>query len=250
VNAILQRFGKGRVLLPVVHCIEPVQARRAMDVAMAEGADGVWCISHGSLPWPTVLRIAEAAVAAGAPFVGVNLLGFDPLAALDAISVDNTSAAAGSGVHGLWTDGAGFELDLRDGHVASTYAQQVESQRVQGGWRGTYFGGVAFKYKREVPPQYLPGLARAAVAAKIDVITTSGPATGFPPTVAKIAVMREAIGGHALAIASGITVENVGPFLPLCDAFLVASGIESAFGVFDPVKVRDLAQAIHAGCVS
>ncbi len=58
--------------------------------------------------------------------------------------------------------------------------------------------------------------------------------------------MREAIGDHALAVASGITPENVGDFLPYVDAFLVASGIEKRFGYFDAGKLGALADAIHA----
>ena len=236
-NKISERFGRARVLLPVVHCADIGQAQTAVATAMENGADGVFLINQGGMNWRAVVGLAEAAVRAGVSFVGVNLLNVIPEDAL---------LAAGT-LHGLWTDGAGFEVDITDGYVDSIYAKHVEEMREACKWKGTYFGGVAFKYAREVPPQFLPALARAAVDAKIDVITTSGAATGAAPTIDKIAAMRGAIGDHALAIASGITPENVAPFLPLCDAFLVATGIESSFGVFDTGRVRALADAIHGG---
>lgn len=81
--------------------------------------------------------------------------------------------------------------------------------------------------------------------AGVDVVTTSGPGTGEPPTVEKLATMRQALGDRALAVASGITPENVEPFLPYVDAFLVATGIEHRFGYLEPGRVRALADAIH-----
>ena len=50
----------------------------------------------------------------------------------------------------------------------------------------------------------------------------------------------------ALALASGVTADNVGAYLPYVDAYLVGTGIERALGVLDPLAVRALADAIHA----
>jgi predicted TIM-barrel enzyme len=58
--------------------------------------------------------------------------------------------------------------------------------------------------------------------------------------VEKIARMKEAIGTHPLAIASGITPENVEQYLPIANCFLVATGISSDFTTLDPSRVRDL----------
>ena len=100
-----------------------------------------------------------------------------------------------------------------------------------------------------------------AWGAGVDVVTTSGTQTGYAPDVEKVAVMRRALDeralalssgglpgseeGNALAIASGVTPVNIEVFLPYVDAYLVATGIEDRFGVFDPKRVRDLAAAIH-----
>lgn len=62
----------------------------------------------------------------------------------------------------------------------------------------------------------------------------------------KLVAMRAGVGDRALALASGVTPENVSAYLPHVDAFLVASGIESRFGVFDTARMKDLADQIHA----
>src|SRR3989344_2491051 len=60
----------------------------------------------------------------------------------------------------------------------------------------------------------------------VDTVTTSGDKTGSPPDVAKVQAMREAIRPHdSLALASGVSVENVALFKPYVDTFLVASSI-------------------------
>jgi hypothetical protein len=246
-NAILRRFGRPRVLLPVVHCIDVEQTGRAIVAAMENGADGVFLINHGGLPAYRVVSVAGQAVRAGVAFVGVNLLGLPPTHALDGGNL------AECGIHGLWTDDAGISDDCGSTDLAES---DFDDMRSTCEWKGLYFGGVAFKYKAEVPREQWGAVAKRAARGLpggapahhwVDVITTSGVATGSAPTVDKIAAMRGAIGDHALAIASGITPDNVEPFLPLCDAFLVASGIESSLGIFDPAKVRALADAIHAG---
>nr|NIN71503.1 hypothetical protein [Gemmatimonadota bacterium]NIO31186.1 hypothetical protein [Gemmatimonadota bacterium] len=55
-----------------------------------------------------------------------------------------------------------------------------------------------------------------------------------------------AVGGFPLAIASGITPENVGDYLDVADCFLVATGISSSFTELDPVKVRSLIEQVGA----
>lgn len=213
-NKIRERFGDRRVLLPVIHCVHEAQVRLAADVAMEHGADGVFLINQGGM------HAHEVAVLAGklredVAFVGLNRLG-DTLMAAATVTRSKLDA--------VWSDYCDLPCDLR-------------------GRPWLFFGGVAFKYQPEVSDVGLA--AFGAVRDGVDVVTTSGPATGSPPTVEKLAAMRAAIGDHALAVASGITPENVEPFLAHVDAFLVASGVEQSFGVFDPARVRALAQAVH-----
>ena len=119
-------------------------------------------------------------------------------------------------------------------------AQELVEARRAHAWSGLYFGGVAFKYQREVPPE---SLGRAAVAALpfMDVICTSGPGTAQPAKVDKVEALREGIGQRgALALASGVTDANVTDYLPYVDAYLVGTSLERSFGVLDPNRVARL----------
>lgn len=231
-NKIASVFQRPRALLPVIHAINEAQVRRAADAAMENGADGVFVINQGGMSAAEVVGVALE-VARMPIWCGVNLLG-----ASDA-SVPHRQDLP---IAGLWRDDAGATVDETQSRAA-LHAFEIKLRRAA--WPGLYFGGVAFKYRAPVPSDRYGDVARYAAQGGVDVVTTSGPATGSPPDVDKVRRMREAIGDHALAVASGITPENVETFLPFVDAFLVATGIESSFGTFDEARVRDLAAAIH-----
>lgn len=106
-----------------------------------------------------------------------------------------------------------------------------------------YFGGVAFKYQRHV--EDFESACRVATRY-MDVVTTSGPGTGHAAEVEKIRRMKAALGVIPLAIASGVTPENVADYLPHADCFLVATGISRSFTELDPARVRSLIAAVCA----
>ena len=74
-----------------------------------------------------------------------------------------------------------------------------------------YFGGVAFKYQRHV--EDLDTACRIA-ARYMDVVTTSGPGTGRGRHQQNLAD-EMVLDNKPLAIASGITPENVGTYQPM-----------------------------------
>ena len=83
----------------------------------------------------------------------------------------------------------------------------------------------------------------ALLAAKfMDVVTTSGSATGVAAHVKKISDMRAGCGDVTLAVASGITPENASQYVTLVDAFLVATGISPRgdFYNLDPGRLGTL----------
>ena len=79
----------------------------------------------------------------------------------------------------------------------------------------------------------------------LDVITTSGTATGQAASLSKIRQIRAAIGDHPLAIASGLTPENITSYLPYANCFLVATGISRSFEMFDPVLMRTFINTVR-----
>ena len=79
----------------------------------------------------------------------------------------------------------------------------------------------------------------------MDVVCTSGPGTGQAASLEKVRALRAGLGGHPMALASGITPENVRDYLPHVQAFLVGTGIEERLGVLDPAKIERLLRAME-----
>lgn len=228
--ALLKRF------FPVVHCVCPLEkqgsghALRNARIAFENFADGVFLIGH-ALNYQSLLMIYEQ-VRKEFPenWIGVNFL---DVAARKDWSLLMQLARRYPDVNALWID-------------------NMPDTRLDTNARIELFGGVAFKY---IDPN-LRGEALVAECHRakrlVDVITTSGSATGSPPDIAKLEEMRSAIGDQTrLALASGVTIENVGEFLPTVDTFLVASSVtrrEKNLGNREyliPERVMFLATEIH-----
>lgn len=220
-NRIESVFDKKKVFLPVVHPLSRDHALRALHVARKGGADGVFLINQG-MKTDEVLALAHECMMSIPDFwIGVNILDAN---VQSLVSKFDCEACRPDGV---WSDRAG-------------------SLAERGGWDGLYFGGVAFKYQKEVNPEDEEReIYKALTHGLVDVVTTSGPGTGEPADVNKVRRMQMILGDDPLAIASGITPGNVRQYTPYVDAFLVATGIELEFGVFDPEKLRRVADAIH-----
>jgi predicted TIM-barrel enzyme len=224
-------FASRHVVLPIVHVRTRPQTLRNLHVAREAGADGAFLLSHGELGDDELLAVHHD-LARDLPgfWVGVNCLG---------LSVEEVFARAGARVAGVWTDDALIDEGADDQPAAR---RVLEAQRAHG-WRGLYFGGVAFKYQR--PVHDVAQAARRA-AGYMDVVTTSGPGTGQAASPEKVRRMKKAIGEHPLALASGVTPENVTDYLPWVDAVLVATGISYNFEDLEPARVRDLVRIVRA----
>ena len=229
-NRYQRVFPTKHTVLPVIHVDAPEQAHRNVKVARDAGADGVFLINHG-MGDAALLDIHETVADANPGWwIGVNCLSLTP---------DRVFAAVSQKVGGVWVDNARIE----EGSPTQPYADQVAAVRRSRALDCLYFGGVAFKYQRDVDD--LEAACRIA-AQYMDVITTSGPGTGYAADVVKIRRMKQALGNTPLAIASGITPDNVGDFLPYADSFLVATGISRNFTELDPLKVRALVQRVRS----
>ena len=210
-------FPRRHVVLPVIHVASSEQAIRNVSIAHGAGADGVYLINH-SISDKALLRIyGEAKEAYPEFWIGVNCLGLMPEEVFQAIP-DTTA--------GVWVDNAMIQEDSD----LQQRAETIASVREQRKWGGLYFGGVAFKYQRPVKDL----VSAAEIASRyMDVVTTSGPATGQAAAVDKIRTMKDALGDLPLAIASGISPENVRDYLECADCFLVATGISRTFEELD-----------------
>lgn len=200
-------------------------------------ADGVFLINQGCTVDELLPHLRFARARHGSSlWMGVNLLGVS-LSEVIALPLQPRVDR----IDGIWQDDAG--VDRRDAALTRLRRQELLFGRGETGWKGVYFGGVAFKTQPKVAVNDLQRVT-ATAAEFVDVVTTSGDATGVAADTYRLALMCDAA-GSIMALASGVTPDNIDTYLPLADAFLVASGIESDFGVLDPGKTKALADKIH-----
>lgn len=237
-NRIAEVFGSSPVLLPVVHPISRVAALRAIEVAHSLGVKGVFLIDQGMSERDVLALVRIVRETYPALWIGINLLSRTAAACL-AVTHNNR----GWGIDGIWSDWAGID-EQRVMGSSHPEAEAFLNARRAARWDGLYFGGVAFKYQREVAQADLAAAAQMSVPY-MDVLCTSGPGTGQPADVEKVKALRAGLGDHAMALASGVTPENVGDYLPYVQAFLVGTGIEERLGVFDPTKIEALLKAMQ-----
>jgi predicted TIM-barrel enzyme len=234
-NRIEQVFGESPVLLPVVHPIGRKEAMRSIAVVERAGAKGVFLIDQGMTEREVLALVLEARAAFPDLWIGVNLLGRRAADAL-ALAMD---ACAGR-IDGIWSDNAGIDERATPQPAAEAFV----TARHERSWNGLYFGGVAFKYQREIAFADL-GRTAGLAARYMDVLCTSGPGTGKAADPDKVRAIHDGAGGAAIALASGVTADNADAYTPYVDAFLVGTSIEATLGVIDETKLAALLAALH-----
>ena len=219
-------FKKAHTFLAVIHVVDAKQVMRNVHIARRNGADGVFLINH-DVDVAYLLDCYDQVRSRHTSYwIGLNLLG---KSALDARTLIPENAS------GLWTDNAG----IHDDHIVD---DAFEMRKRNSRWSGVYFGGVAFKHQQ--PVKNLEAIARRA-APYVDVITTSGDATGEAPMVEKIRELRHGAGNHPIAIASGMTPDNVRDFMPYANCFIVATGISNSHSELNASLVKKFSHALQ-----
>lgn len=223
----------GPVVLPVIHALDTGQISENIRILVGEGASGCFLINHDFGVDPFLPIVSETRSAWPSLWMGVNFLA---VTGRDAFPVLDDLEKAGCPVDAYWADNARIDETGRD----ASEARQIAAVRAASGWPGLYFGGTAFKKQRHVEPARWRDAAREA-APFMDVVTTSGVATGEEADLRKICCFRAGIGDAPLALASGVTPENARTYADV-DAFLVATGINRPgdFYNIDPARLARL----------
>lgn len=217
-------------ILPVVHHLDYETSYSQGALALSAGADGVFLISHGGKDEDLFAPAADLKEQFPDKLIGLNLLGSRPLMALSQVRT--------AGLDMVWDDAPGVTSTQANGP-----AQEIAHLLASTPSSPLFFGSVAFKYQPHEPN---PGQASVRAWQLGMIPTTSGPGTGEAPSVSKIAAMRDALGSDApLAIASGMTPENVASFLPYITHFLVATGISLDDHHFAAVKLDAFVRAVR-----
>lgn len=230
----------GPVVTPVIHVVDIKQTLRNINHATRLGAPGIFLINH-DFPVAEFMPILRAARdACPNTWLGVNFLAQPGRIAFPILG---ELAQEGHLIDAYWADDAC--LDERESH--QTEAEAIAEIRMSSGWNGLYFGGVCFKKQRPVDPALNEYSARLALPF-MDVVTTSGIATGHAADMAKIADFRRGLCDAPLAIASGVTPENAAQYAADVDCFLVATGINRSgdFYNIDPARLSALLDLCRA----
>ncbi|WP_425043341.1 adenine phosphoribosyltransferase [Primorskyibacter sp. S87] len=222
----------GPVVLPVIHVLDDARTERNVREVVGGGAAGCFLINHDFEPerfLPIIRHIRERFPSL---WMGVNFLA---VTGRDAFPILGKLDREGYPVDAYWADDACI-----DEHGVNAEAKEIAKIYDDSGWRGMYFGGTCFKKQREVAPEHYGDAAREA-SAFMDVVTTSGVATGHEAELGKVDTFRGAIGDRPLALASGITPENAVNYRDV-DCFMVATGINEPgnFYDIDPNRLADL----------
>lgn len=215
----------------VVHVSDAVDPAQEVSTALAHGASGCFLIDHDLDDERLVRAIRDVRSAHPDAFLGANVIKRSPARSLEILA---TAFDDRIPLDAVWTDSAGVGLDGQDAEHRAFIAM-----RERLGWEGLQFGGVAFKYQAPVADEDLAALGRVC-ATYVDVPTTSGPGTGQAASARKLELLRVGMGTHPLALASGVTPENVLNVAHLVDHILVSTGIASASGGIDPRLLEEL----------
>lgn len=228
VTAIQRAFGVPVVVLPVIHLQDESQGASEALLAFKTGAHGVFLIDHGAnagLVFRSLDRALDRVHAEGfkRPWFGVNLLGHTTPQAFDLLRRENALD-----VSGVWCDGP------PRGQVGTMLR-----------WHPLWFGGVGFKYQRSMMTIEEEGAE--SINAGVDVLTTSGPATGMPCDPEKVRRLRALVGPNgSVGVASGVNAANARGLVDAgADALLVASSIART-GDFHRMDAGRLAELLAA----
>jgi hypothetical protein len=210
-------------IYPVIHVNDITNVVQEVAKARRHEVDGVFLIDHDADDERLLGAIDRVASYHGDVFVGANFIRRSLDAALRVLCA--TFGPSDLPLQAIWTDSVDFET--------------LPRYRRADGWDGLYFGGVAFKYQEFVPTDELEA-AGVAVRDFVDVAVTSGTGTGKAADPERIRALRRGLLSCPVAVASGVTPENVGDYLGLADHVLVASGIAGDHGGIDESKLARL----------
>ena len=201
-------------LIPVIHMINENQVLTNVETCLSCGIQKVFIINHQTTSEELIKCAKRVKDTYPTLWVGVNML--DKYVE-DAILYE-------FGFDGLWCDQS---IKLED------YKHRK--------FKGMLFTGLAFKYQPQ--PKDIELACKESILTS-DVSTTSGPGTGKAADINKILELRNYLGEHPMAIASGVNSTNIDSYKGVVDYLLVASSITSASEVIYKDKLLELLEHI------
>ena len=213
VERVQKAFGKStQILLPVLSCHNAAQFMKNIEVLFSHSAvDGVWIESANCTSDVLQEVITEFRKVYPGRWIGINLIGETFVAVMEFLK-DSTP-------DGIWMD----RSYLTDADY-QTLPNLILDFFQRSGWQGLYFGGVLFKYVNThfADEEKLCQNAREYM----DVLTTSGAGTGIAIDNNKLVKIKLSVGTkQVVAVASGITAENIATIKNHCDIYMLRTAI-------------------------
>lgn len=165
-------------------------------------------------------------------FIGLNFL--DMRHPFDVYQILTVSGLVPDAV---WTDWYPFDQDCKEYIQELTPRNETKETKL--------FAGVSHKAANYTENPEQSALMAQMADPYVDFVTTTGPRTGSPASLEKLEAMRTVIRHSKLAVASGVSIENVGSYVPLVDAVLVATSLEAFFGEIDDDKLGAFMEAFR-----
>ncbi len=209
-------------LIPVIHLVDTIQLIQNIERCISVGVKNVFIINH-TTDIPELIKSANM-IKEDYPdlWVGINVLSVKSAGISPVMKIQYAES-----FDGLWIDES---LGLED----------VRSKK----FNGEIFSGLNFKYQKQYYGEELTEMIDL-IKKTSTVACTSGVGTGKEASIDKIANLKELLGDFPLAIASGISSDNVENYLPYVDDFLVASSITDAKEYIIKDKLQELFDKIN-----
>jgi len=213
VARVQKAFGKtSQILLPVLSCYTTEQFMKNIGTLLSHSViDGVWIESANCTSDVLHEVIAAFKITYPGRWIGINLIGETFMAVVEFLKKSTPD--------GIWMD----RSYLTDADY-QTLPNLILDFFHRSGWTGLYFGGVLFKYvnTQVADEDKLCQNAREYM----DVLTTSGVGTGIAIDKEKLIKIKSSVGDkQVVAVASGITAENIDIIKDYCDIYMLRTAI-------------------------
>lgn len=228
-------FGKKKIILPVVHVIETsedvfdqINFDENLSRCFSANVDGVFLVNNDCSSFSLINAYIYAKNKYPLKWIGLNYLGncYEAIHFAKYLNVD-----------GLWLDNIGvFDEDVNRAEFIQSYIQFIKLKAL-------IFGGICFKYQRQ--PEN-PTLTASNASKFTDVITTSGNGTSHPIEIEKLQKIYDGVSNtNFIAVASGISCDNVRDILPYVDVFMMHTSVVDSDNLFDVNKLLYIKNIIN-----
>lgn len=215
--------------IPVIHITDDLNDLETnLKIIQDNNIKDIMLISHGYLNY---LELIELGTKLKSEYNNLNI-GYNFLD-LNSINVFNYLLKNKIKVDYIWIDNS--YVGLNNNYALKIKEQWLEYKEFNSNVK--YFGGVAFKYLPQ--PKYIE---KAIEESKkmMDIITTTGNGTGIEISKEKINLFDKIINKESpLAIASGVSIENIDYLFHYVNYFLVSSSISKSDSLFDDIKFKE-----------